>query len=98
METLLGQGQGRYPDGKVAKGCLAFPTWHPSAGGWSYRIHKHRNRKAVFGIPRSWGCLKERYAVCSVVPGGGGGGSGGKTFKVRQADSEFPVPTPWFPT
>ena len=72
METLLGQGQGRYPDGKVAKGCLAFPTWRKElvAGGWSYRIHKHRNRKTVCGTPRSCGCLKDRYAVCSVVPGG----------------------------
>ena len=33
--------------------------------------------------------------MCSVVPGGGGGGSGGKTFKVRQVDPEFPVPIPW---
>ena len=93
MEALLGQGQGRYPDGKVAKGCLAFPTWHPSAGGWSYRIHKHRNRKTVCGTPRSCGCLKDRYAVqCGTWSGGGG-----KTSRVRQADSEFPVPIPWFP-
>lgn len=62
METLFGQGQGRRPDGKGNVGCPVIPPsrTHPSAGRWSYRIHKHRDKKTVFrdthemGLPEGW--------------------------------------------